>query len=561
METQDLFAPSWTSLWAEHQPHAAVGAVFTRPEIVALILDLAGYCADGPRLAEAAVLEPSCGDGAFLTQLLSRLIESERRHRAQVRWDDPALSQALRAADIDQTSVATAREAVCAQLGQAGCPPAAARALAQAWIVQTDFLLHRWPRRYDFVVGNPPYVRIEDLPKAVLARYRDLYQTTGDRADLYVAFIERGLELLSPGGVLAFITANRFAKNLYGRRLRKLLAQRFHVRHYLNLEHTQPFLTEVSAYPAVLVVDQQRGGPTRAATLRDVLPPTLSAVRQAALGTAPPDKGGPVTEFPVWYPDGGPWLTTCTEEHGELRRLDEQLPVLEESAPGTRVGIGVATGADQIFILGDEVQQAEIEPELLLPLLMVRDIGNQGLDWSGRYLLNPFEEDGGLVDLRRYPRLARYLQRHEAQLRGRHVARTRPKDWYRTIDRIWPALLRQPKLVIPDIQPKEATTIGLDEGAFYPHHNVYFVTSHSWDLRALRALLRSQAVSSQVRAYSVQLRGGSVRWQAQTLRRIRLPPLAALSQAMLQDLIEVSDSPHQHEIDAVAARAFAVGQR
>ena len=100
-------------------------------------------------------------------------------------------------------------------------------------------------------------------------------------------------------------------------------------------------------------------------------------------------------------------------------------------------------------------------------------------------------------------------------------------------------------------------TIGLDEhGQYYPHHNVYWITSASWNLQALKALLRSTFIVKQVRAYSVQMRGGSLRYQAQTLRKLRVPALASLSSDLVDRLASVASSEDQSEIDSIAQSAF-----
>lgn len=551
----ELFTTDWRTLWDGAEGQGPVGAIFTRPEIVELILDLAGYDPEASRLADRPLLEPSCGDGAFLTAVVRRLLASETVHRGSVDWDDTSLDAAIRAADISEASVRSARGMIAAQLTAAGCDEERSAMLAARWITQTDFLLEDWPTAFDFVIGNPPYVRLEDVPRRVLARYRELFATTTDRADLYVAFFERGLELLSPSGTLAFICANRFTKNRYGEALRQLIARRYRVRHYLNLEHTQPFLSDVSAYPAIIVLDRARGESTRAGTLEDLSPETLSSVRSQSLASGTPTR--PVAEFTTWYPDGEPWMTTCGHEHGLLSALNDRLPTLEESGAGTRVGIGVATGADGIFVLPGKL--TEVEESRQIPLLMSSDVRNDGLRWSGKYLLNPFDDrdDGSLVDLREFPGFARYLHQHEERLRSRHVARSRPGSWFRTIDRVWPALPRAPKLMIPDIQG--SSTIGYDPGEYYPHHNLYWITSDEWPLLALKTLLRSRLVYRQVRAYSVQMRGGSVRFQAQTLRRVRLPMVRSLSDDLLARLTAVAESDRQAEIDELAEEAFAFG--
>ena len=161
-----------------------------------------------------------------------------------------------------------------------------------------------------------------------------------------------------------------------------------------------------------------------------------------------------------------------------------------------------------------------------------------------------------MVDLRLYPGLAAHFEAQAELLRNRHVSRSRPKSWYRTIDRIWPKSQHTPKLLIPDIQV--GCVIGLDEGAFYPHHNLYWITSTSWPLEVLKALLRSDLVTQQVRAYSVQMRGGSLRYQAQTLRRIRLPRLAALSDNLLEQLAANASNQSTDALDELAKESFDV---
>ncbi len=550
----ELFASDWQSVWKAADSIEPVGAIFTKPEIVELILDLAGYDASNQRLATRRLLEPSCGDGAFLTAVLSRLLRSEAQHSGRVDWMDTALDRAIRAADISIASVRAARVLVHDLLTQAGCADGRAAQLAETWIVHTDFLLTDWPERFDFVVGNPPYVRIEDVPKAVLSRYREIFPTTTDRADLYVAFFEKGLELLAGTATLAFICANRFTKNKYGQSLRRLIAQQYRVRSYINLEHTQPFISDVSAYPAVVVIDRERGKPTRAATLSDIEPETIESVRREMLALRRPI--APVTQFLSWYPNGEPWLTTCEVEHGILERQSRSLPTLEESAPGTKVGIGVATGADGVFVL--KQKHPEIEESRQIPLLFPANVRNDALRWSGQYLLNPFADadDGSLADLADYPGFAQYINANSEKLRRRHCAKSRPNTWYRTIDRVWPQLQRREKLVIPDIQG--STAIGFDNGEFYPHHNLYWITSNTWPLLALKALLRSTIVYQQVRAHSVQMRGGSVRFQAQTLRKVRLPRLAGIPDSVLDNLAAIAQTGGQSEIDALAEEAFSL---
>lgn len=255
------------------------------------------------------------------------------------------MGERRRWSDLDEAAVAATRQWVVKLLQHHGCPVRRARELAAAWAFRTDFLLHDWGQtRFDFVVRNPPYVRLEAIPPVVLAEYRSVWRTATDRADLYIPFFECGLGLLSDRGALTFICANRFAKNQYGAALRRLIAERFHVRHYIDLEHTQPFETKVSAYPAIIVLDRECGAPTHAATVEE-LSQSSNALRRAR------HRVDGHAFFDTWYPDGAPWVSTSRTRKASMDALAREYPTLEESAPGTRIGIGIATGADEVFVL------------------------------------------------------------------------------------------------------------------------------------------------------------------------------------------------------------------
>jgi hypothetical protein len=154
---------------------------------------------------------------------------------------------------------------------------------------------------------------------------------------------------------------------------------------------------------------------------------------------------------------------------------------------------------------------------------MTRDIQSGHVEWRGFGVVNPFKDGpgSGLVDLADYPRLQRYLETHKDAICRRHVAQKAPAYWYRTIDRITESLTYEPKLLIPDI--KGEAQIVYDEGKFYPHHNLYFVTSTTWDLQTLQAVLLSSVTRLFIASYSTKMRGDFLRFQAQYLRRIRLP--------------------------------------
>ncbi|GEO80640.1 Eco57I restriction-modification methylase domain-containing protein [Pararhodospirillum oryzae] len=534
----------------------AQGAVFTRQILAEFLLDLAGYTLDAP-LPDWRFLEPSAGGGTILLAAIERLLAVWRREPGRDR-DPLALADAIRAVEIHPETFEATRTRVVETLRAHGLGSRPARALADRWLVPGDFLLCPLPDAFDVIAGNPPYVRTERQCPARRADYRARYATVYDRADLYVPFFERALRLLAPGATLAFICADRWMKNRYGGPLRALIRQEYHLRLIVDLNALDPFEIPVLAYPALTVITRAAPGPTTLVAGIDPDPAGLAALARhlktqtlpsSASALAPPQAGA-VSVRPTDLGPGGaaPWILGAPERGALVRRLEATFPRLEET--GCRVGIGVATGADAAFIAPFEA--LDVEPDRKLPLVKTRDVASGRVAWGGLGVVNPFAPEGGLVALEAYPRLAAHLEAHRARLEARHVARRLPGHWYRTIDRIHPALATTPKLLIPDI--KGHAHVVLEEGRYYPHHNLYHITATTWDLRALRAVLASGIAHLFVAAYSPRLHGGFLRFQAQYLRRICLPrweSVPAPIQAALRAL--PPDAPPEAARPAVSA--------
>lgn len=510
----------------------ARGAIFTRSEVVDFILDLAGYTEDQP-LHEKRLLEPSFGGGDFLLPIIQRLLSAWRAARPiGTAVDD--LGDAIRAVELHHDTFRSTYAAVVALLKREGLSANAATALAGRWLSQGDFLLAPLEGQFDFVVGNPPYVRPELIPAPLLAEYRSRYQTMYDRADIYIPFIERSLTALSAGGNLGFICADRWMKNRYGGPLRSLVAERFHLKVYVDMVDTPAFHSDVIAYPAITIISREGGGATRIAHRPSIDRATLTTLAGLLSAQTLPKDAGPVRELARVTNGAEPWLLESSDQMALIRRLEGAFPLLEEA--GCKVGIGVATGADKAFI-GD-FESLDVEPDRKLPLVTTKDIMTGEVQWRGQGVINPFAESGGLVDLGEYPRLRRYLEARRDVIAGRHCAKKAPANWYRTIDRITPALAARPKLLIPDI--KGESHIVFEGGELYPSHNLYYVTSDDWDLRALQAVLLSAVSRLFVATYSTKMRGGFLRFQAQYLRRIRIPRWADVPEPLRRELAEAA---------------------
>ena len=527
---------------------AARGAIYTRREVVDFILDLAGYRIDRP-LHALRLLEPSCGAGDFLLPAVERLLTV---WKATERTDSPleSLGGCVRAVELHRDTFIRTQTTLLACLTSHGIDQREASALTELWLQNGDFLLAELPGEFDVVIGNPPYVRQELIPGVLIAEYRSRFTTVFDRADLYIPFIERSLRLLSSDGVLGFICADRWMKNRYGGPLRALVARDFHLRAHVDMTDTQAFLTDVIAYPAITVFTREKRGPTRLAYRPAIESAVLTKLAVDLMSAHPPSDVCGVRELSCVASGAEPWVLDSFSQVSLIRRLEARFPTLERA--GCKVGIGVATGADQAFI--GKFDELDVEDDCKQPLVMTRDIASGVVQWRGYGVINPFAEGGGLVDLALYPRLRRYLELRKDQIAGRHCALKTPAAWYRTIDRITPALTKQPKLLVPDI--KGQAHIVYECGALYPHHNLYFITSDEWDLRALQAVLLSRVARLFVATYSTRMRGGYIRFQAQYLRRIRVPRWADVSLGMRTELAAAAEALDLDACNRAANRLY-----
>ncbi|WP_432108430.1 Eco57I restriction-modification methylase domain-containing protein [Streptomyces sp. AA1529] len=531
------------------------GEVFTRRWVVDLILDLLGYTAD-KNLCDVKLVEPACGSGAFLGAVASRISASCRTHNRPL---GDALA-AVRALDLLDRNVQQSRTVIEKQLVDEGWQADEARQVAAAWVEQGDYLLQPdADHPADYVVGNPPYIRLEDVPDDRMAAYRSACSTMGGRADIYIGFYEVALRSLNPGGRLGFICADRWMRNQYGRRLRQLVTSRFSMNLALVMHDVDAFEDQVSAYPAITIISNRPQGEAVAADTTRVFGSTQAedfaawyADDAAASITTPAFQAA---RMPHWFPDEDSWPAASPARLAFLEELTERFRPLEDTETGTCVGIGIATGADKVFLTDDETL---VENDRLLPMAMVRDTTSGTLNWNGTYLVNPWTAEGNLVDLTAYPKLSAYFKEHGTALRKRYVAVKQPQRWYKTIDKVDHRLTRRPKLLFPDM--KLTIHPVLDEGALYPHHNLYFIVSDVWDMRVLGGLLLSKVAEAFVEAYAVKMRGGTLRFQAQYLRKIRVPDPAAIRERDQTALAEAFDKRDVKAATEAALRVYGLAE-
>lgn len=485
------------------------GIVLTKNEVVVNMLDFIGYN-PSLNLCDVRVTEPAAGNGAFALEIIKRLYTSSKT------FDFSFLDSLsnLSFFEIDEEKASELETNINILLDNLGVHA------NHKMVYKEDFLLSK-KKETDIVIGNPPYVRHENIPIEQKTLYKKLFGTFTHRSDLYIPFFEKSLSLLSNKGQLCFICSNRWLKNQYGANLRNLIKLKYNLQSIIDIENTNPFQESVTAYPSIIKINNSSQINQADYFELDDLKLLPEIIDQNIL----PDKKIN-TNLSNWF------------SNNPLNgKSDAFLDLIENQ--GFKIGIGVATGCDKIFINKDF--EDKIENSLLLPILMSKDVKGDKFNWNGNYILNPFTNSGGLIDLTKYPKTRKYLLKNDAVLKERHISKKNPNNWFKTIDKIDSNLTSKPKIILPDISGNKY--IFIDKGDYYPHHNLYYITGSSIEkLKVLAAILLSEFVRNQLLKIGNKMNGGYPRWQSQNLRKLRIPIINSFPEHLIKKIIIAYDN-------------------
>ena len=510
------------------------GEVFTKPWIVEGMLDLIGYTIDKP-IYNKIILEPSCGDGSFLVEIAERLLFKARLDKIPCE----KLTQSILAFDINSQSLTTCKNRLINILKKYGYP----KELVDGWIVNGDFL-QSGLTPVDYVIGNPPYIRSKEISKQSRKAYQKTLSTMSMGTDIYIGFMEKGLRSLKKDGVLCFICSDRWMQNSYGQKLRKYVASNFNLDTIIKLSDVDAFEDSVSAYPAIFKISNSKPisnsifyAECNNKLAKESLQNLISDISLQKANSCEEYETNLLSRENFLKDDV--WILGSSNETNHIRKIDANYPSIQET--GVRIGIGLATGLNKIFIVSDP---DIVESDRLLPTFLPEDISDGRLpDCPIHWIVNPWGKDGKLVDLDKFPKLKLYFESHRKELMQRYIAKRNTNQWYRTIDKPCFSLLAKEKLLISDLRSKPMPY--LDHGIYYPFHNFYWITSDTWNLRVLGGILMSDIIAKYLGSKSVKMNGGALRFQAQYLRKIHLPYYDSIDEKVKKEL---SDSFINHDI-------------
>lgn len=293
---------------------------------------------------------------------------------------------------------------------------------------------------FDLVMGNPPYVRIQNLNEKESEFFSNHFESATKNYDIYVLFVEKSLKLLNRNGMIGFIIPSKFVNADYGIGLRDVISKRKSLRAVVDFKDIQIFGTATN-YTCLLFLNNSDNERFVYQYPRDRNSFSLSQLS---------DRDS-LKKFELEIPTtGNTWVLSDSNSSSLIKKLS----AIETKLGGLCKNIfqGLVTGADSIYFVrivsdfGETVRvknikdgnEFDLERSILKKLLKGKDIRKWSVVWEGYYVLYPYKVETGKAGLipiseieTEYPLTYKYLKNYESKLRSREEDRfEKETNWH-----------------------------------------------------------------------------------------------------------------------------------
>jgi hypothetical protein len=426
--------------------------------------------------------------------------------------------------------------------------------------------------KYDFIVGNPPYVRIQNLPDDQTAYFDKIYNTTSGNYDIYCLFIERGLDWLKDDGSLGYITSNQFLAAKYGEStendigIRKDILNRATIEKVFDFRDAEVF-EDAANLPVIIHLKPEEDGEKRNnndihcirvksninSETDGVDNSIIDLVRKKENNIGYSDDYIDVFDYPQSDLDEQFWPLMPPEEKNIFEKLDRKSDhkLKDLTDNGERIFSGTQTSKNTIFVVvpqnahmirpedsGDVVDvvptgggdPVPLETDLLRPWLQGDDVERWQGEWSGQHVIFPYykSERSGEYELKSKEELEsldntwNYLKSHESELRKRESGRWEDSNQWWEYGR--PQNLEKlphPKLISRDMS--ETSKFMLDsEGIWYykTPYGTQFIPKYQDKTKQFACELNSKALEFYLKQIATMLLSGKYRYQTRFLKEL-----------------------------------------
>lgn len=469
------------------------GRVYTPQSIVDLILGRV-LSTD---LTSKKICDPACGTGDFLVPLVRaicrRIKDGEARHAHL------STLKNLTGYDVDAHAIERCRQ----RMNDVANEALGANFSEGDWRVFHHDALDVIDDRdsFDFVVGNPPYVRIQNLEESRRKQIRDGdWKYYRGSSDLYIVFYELGMKLLKRHGELIYISPSTWIRNNAGQAMREDIESNHALRRFVDFGDHQVF-PGVSTYTCISHI--------------------VKCGKQSKVDVQKYVHGGfDATGFDLQFGDGG-WRVVSGESGDRLKSRKSGRGYVELGSIAD-VHVGIQTLADKVFILqvdgfaDDRVicrangEKVILERDATRKILKASAMKN-GMDAVERVVVYPYDRHGKLMAEKRfrsmYPLAYGWLRRNKERLLGRDKNAFDPRKWHGYGREVSIVTGFGEKILTSGMNQMPNFQYCGDRSALY--YSGYCVKPHDGiSAEKLLSELNSEAMAAYIQAVSQPFRGG-----------------------------------------------------
>lgn len=393
---------------------------------------------------------------------------------------------------------------------------------------------------FDIVIGNPPYVKIQNIESDLSTVYKSKFSSATGKYDLYVLFIELSFSLIKPSGNIIYINPHRFIIADYGKGLKELIIKRKWLNKLLYFGVDQIF-ENATTYSGIFLFKQE-------SSHIDYCKPKSRNLKDLQFTNIPYD----LVE--------SSWLLTEDKTTIKILSRINEFKGLSHYCEG--INQGIITTGDKIFMLQGEIngdvftgfseelgENVSIEAKALKPVLKGEDIQRYSPISTNRYVIYlhhlkddktlPYEENYVKEE---FPKTYEYLENFKKELVKKKIKyKTNPKYWYSLHRSRELNILEKPnKILTPQLQNKSSFTFD-NEGLFIPDAGGYIVAlkkEFKALSKALLGILNSKLFYFFITKTSTPYNNNYYYFKTNYILPFKLPNLSSDQQAIIGLLTE-----------------------
>ena len=420
---------------------------------------------------------------------------------------------------------------------------------------------------FDVVIGNPPYVRVQNIKYDMIDQLKSLYKTACKRIDISLCFIEKSKSLLHKNsGVASYVISNQFLTTEYGKAMREFLLKEYFISKCIDLGDL-PIFESAMTYVSVFVFTPKK------IDSMDYYPvSSMESVKKMDFGTP--------TRI---------YLDTLTSDNWNLKKsklvaifskMKNNSTFLENIG---NCNAGLFTGCDKVLMFDkDDLSSINIETEILLPVLRAENCSKWNASEPTKYVIYPyFEKDGKTClysenDLKKkFPKAYKYLYSNRDVLANRKDSRVTMEEkghWYGLVRFGRKEMFNKLKIISPgEVQFHKFCLDDTKSGFSCARVFAITLNNSEYNIKYVLGIMNTDIMKNFIQSIASLKSGGYYQYSSNILNRCPIPsappaqqkPIIALVDKILaakKDDPQADTSKEEAEIDRLVYALYGLSE-